>query len=52
MIVMDKGRSNGNALVFADEETYLETGVAKTANLGLSSNTNIQSKTKSQVSHV
>ena len=49
MVVLDKGNSNGNALVTAEVETYLEGGVAKTANLD-SSNKNLKSNV--QVSHV
>ena len=49
MVVLDKGNSNGNALVAAEVETYLEGGVAKTANLD-SSNKNLKSNV--QVSHV
>jgi len=49
MVALDKGNSNGNALVTAEVETYLEGGVAKTANLD-SSNKNLKSNV--QVSHV
>ena len=55
MVVLDKGNSNGSALVTAaaDIETYLEGGVATTTTLdSTNSLASIQNKTKMQVSHV
>ena len=54
MVVLDKGKSNGSALVTAaaDVETYLEGGVAPSKLGSSKSLAGIQNKTKMQVSHV
>ena len=53
MIVVDKGKSNGNKLVNTDVQTFIEKGVTKATSLDMSSKTNnIQNKPKSYVSHV